>query len=86
MVLVRNWRAERREHAVTGRLHDVAVVPANRVDHQLEGRVDDRARFPRVEVLLKLRRSLDVREQRGDRLTLAVRDVSNGLFRCDPNR
>jgi hypothetical protein len=38
-------RAEQREYTVAGRLHDVAVVAMDRVDHQLEGRLDDRARF-----------------------------------------
>jgi hypothetical protein len=43
-----------------------------RVDHQLERRIDDRARLLRVEVLHQLGRALDIREQSGDRLALAV--------------
>ena len=73
MVLVRDGRAEQREDAVAGRLHDVAVVAAHRVDHQLERGIDDRARFFGIEILLQFGRSLDVGEQRGDRLALAVR-------------
>ena len=72
MVLVRDRRAEQREDAVAGRLHDVAVVAMDRVDHQLERRIDDRARLLGVEVLHQLGRALDVGEQRGDRLALAV--------------
>ena len=67
-------------------LHDVAVVAADRVDHQLQRGIDNRARFFGVEVLLQLGRSLDVGEQRGDRLALAVRDVRVGLFRRYPHR
>ena len=72
MVLVRDGRAEQREDAIAGGLHDVAVVAANRVDHQLERWIDNRARLFRIEILLKLSRSLDVGEQCGDRLALAV--------------
>ena len=73
MVLVRDRRAEQREDPVAGGLHDVAVVAMHRVDHQLQRRIDDRARFFGVEVLLQLGRALDVGEQRRDRLALAVR-------------
>src|SRR4029077_8210008 len=45
MVLVRDRRAEQREDSVAGRLHDVPVVAAGRVDHQLERRIDDGARL-----------------------------------------
>ncbi len=72
MVLVRDRRAEQREDAVAGGLHDVAVVAMDRVDHQLQRRIDDRARRLRVEVLHQFRRALDVGEQRGDRLALAL--------------
>ena len=78
MVLVCDWRAEQREDAVAGRLHDIAVVTSHRVDHQLERRIDYRARFFGVEVLLELGRSLDVGEQRGDRLALALEFFSVG--------
>jgi hypothetical protein len=44
----------------------------DRVDHQLERRVDDGARFLRVEVLHQLGRALDVGEQRRDRLALTI--------------
>ena len=71
MVFVRDGRSEDREDAVAGALHDVAVVAADRVDHQLQCGIDDRARFFGVEVLLQLRRTLDVGEQRRDHLALA---------------
>ena len=64
-------RAEQREDAVAGRLHDIAIVAMRRVDHQLQCGIDNRARLFGVEVLHQLGRSLDVREQRGDRLALA---------------
>src|SRR5216684_1029270 len=54
MVLMRNRRAEQREDAVARRLHHVAVVTMGRIDHQLQRRVDDRARFLGVEVAHQL--------------------------------
>ena len=53
MVLVRDRRAEQREDAIAGGLHDVAVVAAHRIDHQFQRRVDDRAGFLGIEVLLQ---------------------------------
>src|SRR5579862_651302 len=78
MVLMRDWSAEQREDAIACGLHDVAVVAAHRVDHQLECWIDDRARFFRIEILLQLGRSLDVGEQRRHRLALAVEIFSGG--------
>src|SRR5260221_11803165 len=71
MVLVRNWCAEQREDAVAGGLHDVAVVPAHRIDHHLQCGIDNRASLFGIEILLEFRRSLEVREQRGDGLALS---------------
>ena len=59
-------------------LHDVAVVAMDRFDHQLERRIDDRARFLGIEVLHQLGRALDVGEQRGDRLALALEIFRGG--------
>ena len=69
---MRDRRAEQREDTVAGRLHDIAVVPVNGIDHELQRRIDNCACLFGVEVLLKFSRSLDVREQRGDRLALAL--------------
>jgi hypothetical protein len=51
MILVCNRRTEQCENPGADGLHDIAVVMMHRVDHQLERRVDDRARFLRIEVL-----------------------------------
>ena len=51
MIFVSHWRAEQSEDAVASRLHDVTVVAAHGVDHQPERRIDDRARFFRIEIL-----------------------------------
>ena len=72
MVLMGDRRAEQREDAVAGRLHDIAVVAMHRVDHQLQRRVDDRARLLGIEVAHQLGRALDVGEQRRDGLALAI--------------
>ncbi len=69
---MRNGGAEECEDAITGALHDVTIVTLGRVDHQLERRIDNRARLFGVEILLQFRRPLDIGEQRGDRLALAV--------------
>ncbi len=72
MILVRERRTKQREDSVAGGLHNVAVVPADRIDHQLERGIDDRARLFRIYILLKLGLSLDVGKQRRDRLALTV--------------
>src|SRR5215469_5779630 len=71
MVFVRDWGPKQCKDAIAGRLHDVAVVAAARIDHELEGGIDDGARLLRVEVLLKFGRAFDIREQRGDGLAFA---------------
>jgi hypothetical protein len=45
MVFVRDRSAEDREDAITGALHDVAVISSHRVDHQLQSKIDDRPRL-----------------------------------------
>ena len=47
-------RAEKGKDAVAGGLHYVSVVALDSVDHQLQRRVDDRARFFWIEVLHQL--------------------------------
>src|SRR5580692_379465 len=76
MVLMRYWRTEQREDAVAGRLHDVAVVATNGVDHQRQRGINDRARLLRVEALHQLSRTLDVGKQGGDSFAFTFR---NGL-------
>src|SRR5947209_1820232 len=39
MILISGWRAEQREDAVAGRLHDVTLVVAHGLDHDSERRV-----------------------------------------------
>ena len=78
MVLVRDGRAEDREDAVAGALHDVAVVAADRVDHQLERGIDNRARLLGIEILLQFGRALDIGEQRSDGLALAFEIFRGG--------
>jgi len=56
--------------AIAGALHDVTVIPAHRIDHQLQRRIDNRARFSDRDPV-QARSILDVGEQRRDRLALA---------------
>ena len=67
-------RAEQGEDAVAGRLDDMAVVAAHRVDHQPKGRIDDRSGFFGIEILLQACRIDDVDEERGDELPLTLRN------------
>ena len=86
MVFVRDGRAEQREDSVAGGLHDVTVVAMDRVDHQLERRIDDCARFFGIEAFHQIHRALDVGEQGGHGLALAARGVGGGLFESDADR
>jgi len=79
MVFVRERRAEQGENSIAGGLHDVAVVTMDRIDHQVQRRIDDRARLLGVEVRHQLGRALDVGEQRRDGLALALGNI--GRFR-----
>ena len=83
MILVCDRSSEQREDAVAGGLHDVAVVATGRVDHELQRRVDNRARLLRIEVLHQLGRALDVGEHRRDHLALAVDWFGRGAFGGD---
>jgi hypothetical protein len=73
MVLVRQRRAEQGKDAIAGRLHDVALVAADCVDHDAQCRVDNRAGLFRVEIFHQFGRPLEVGKQRRDRLALALR-------------
>jgi hypothetical protein len=65
-------RPEQREDAVARRLRNVTAVAMHRRHHNLQHRIDDRARLLGIEIAHQLRRTLDVGEQRRDRLALAV--------------
>jgi hypothetical protein len=80
MVFVRDRRAEQRENAVAGGLRDVAAVTMHRLHHQMQHRVDDRARLLGVEVAHQFRRTLDIGEQRGDRLAFTLDVFREGGF------
>ena len=86
VILVGQRRAEQREDAVAHGLRHVAFVTMDRVHHELQRRVDDRARVFGIEVFDEGHRALDVGEQCGDRLALAVgtpAGFERGLFGTD---
>src|SRR6516225_7158880 len=58
MVLVRHWRAEQSEDPITGGLDDVTFVAMDRLDHEAERGVDNRARLLGIETLHQLGRTL----------------------------
>jgi hypothetical protein len=78
MILVRDRCTEQREAAVAGGLRNVAAVVPHRFDHQLERRIDDRARLFGIEILHQIHRALDIREQRRHRLALALEVFRGG--------
>jgi len=80
MVFVRDRRSEQGENAVAGRLYDMAVVMADRLDHHVESWINGRLSFLGVKFLHQLGRALDVREQGADRFALAVRYI--GARKC----
>jgi len=71
MILMGNRRPKQGKDTVAGGLNHVAVVPTYRIDHQLENRVDDGARFLGIQILLKAGRVYDVNEERCDEFALA---------------
>jgi len=79
MVFVCRRCAEQREDAVAGRLHDVAVVALDRVDHDAQRRVDNRAGLFRVEVGHQFGRAFDIGEERSDHLALAIENFAARL-------
>jgi hypothetical protein len=86
MVLVGGRRAEECENSITGGLGDIAVVAMDGCHHQLQYRVDQRARLLRIKVACQLSRALNVREERGDGLALTIcRERSIGLLCRDAN-
>jgi hypothetical protein len=63
-----------------------AMAEQGRTHHQLERRIDERARLFRVKVLHQFHGAFDVREQGGHRLALTVDGrCSVALFGCDAN-
>ena len=72
MILVRERRAEERHDPVAHDLVDGALVPVDRLHHVLEDRVEELARLLGVAVGEQLHRALEVGEEDGDLLALAL--------------
>jgi len=85
MVLMGNRRSEHRKNAVTGQLHYVTVVAMYSAHHKVQYRVDNGAGLLRVELTDKLHRALNVGEERGDRLALALDGVGRQAFNAGSN-
>jgi hypothetical protein len=71
MILMGNRCPKQGKNTIAGGLNDVAVVATHRIDHQLENRVDDGARFLGIQILLKAGGVYDVDEERRDEFALA---------------
>src|SRR5262249_11489574 len=84
MVFARDGSAKQCEDTVAGTLH-VAIIMAGGIDHYFQRRVDDRTGLLRIEVLLELGRALDVSEECGDRLSLAVGSTRYDFLGQHPN-
>src|ERR1700730_13634407 len=86
VIFVGYRRAEQGGDCIAGGLNYVAVVVMDRVDHQAQSRIDDRARLLWIQLLHQIHRTLDVGEEGGHRLALLVGDVSQGPFGRYANR
>jgi hypothetical protein len=72
VIFLSDRSSEESEDSVPARLRHVALVAVDGVHHELECRIDDRARLLRVEPFHHLDRALDVREERRNRFPLTV--------------
>jgi hypothetical protein len=75
VLLVRDGRAEERHHAVAQHLVDRALVVVDRLDHALEHRVQQAPRILGVAIGQQLHRTLEIREQHGHVLALALQRI-----------
>ncbi len=73
MLLVRERRAEERHDSIAHHLVDGTLVPVDGLHHQLEDRVENLARLLRIPVGQQLHRALEVGEEDGDLLALALK-------------
>jgi peptidoglycan/xylan/chitin deacetylase (PgdA/CDA1 family) len=71
MILEREWSTEERHDPVAHHLVDHALVPMDRLHHDLEDRIEQRARLLRFPFGEELHRALQVREEHGHLLALA---------------
>src|SRR5438477_4298780 len=85
VVLARDRCAKQREDTVAGRLHDIAVIMSDGVDHETQGWIDQCPRFLGIEFLQQVHRPFDVGEQRRDSLALAVKRLRQSWFRSYAN-
>ena len=53
MILMRNWCTEQRKDPIAGRLHDIAVVAMDGVDHKFQRGIDNRPGLFGVQVLCR---------------------------------
>ncbi len=85
MVFVGNRRAEQRENAVAGGLHDVSVVAIDGFNPQLQSWIDDCPGLLGIEVLHQLGGAFDVGAERGYRLAFAFGNRGICRFGYDRN-
>ena len=62
VILVGYRRAEQSENSVARGLDYVAAIAVHRLDHEMQRRIDKRARRFRIELLHQVHRSLDIGE------------------------
>ncbi len=72
MIFVGDGGAEEGEDAVAQRLRDITVIAMHGVHHDLEGRVEGGARFFRIDSFDEGHRALEIGEEHGDGLALAL--------------
>src|SRR5215469_4370677 len=85
VVLASDRGSKEGENAIARRLHDVALVVMDRVDHETQGRIYERPRLLRIELLHQIHGALDVGEQCGHSLALALERFRRGSLRSHTN-
>jgi hypothetical protein len=75
VILVSDGRAKERHDSVAHDLVHRAFVPVDRLHHPLEHRVEDLACFLGIAVGEQLHRALEIGEEHGDLLALALERV-----------
>jgi hypothetical protein len=78
MILVGQWRPEKRHDPVTHHLVNGAFVPMDRLHHVLDDRVEELPRLLRVTVGEELHRALEVGKEDRDLFALALKGRLRG--------
>jgi hypothetical protein len=72
MIFMGNGRTEQGKDAIAQRLRHIAVIAMHSVHHELQGGINDRSGFFRVQSLNQRRGAFEIGKQRRDRLAFTI--------------